>query len=62
MLRGLIFCLNEVKDNQQLRKEEYLQVEFESIVRLVFKLIFVGNTVLHQKLFGKKADLQLENF
>ena len=32
------------------------------VVRQVFKLTFVGNAVLHQKMFGKRNDLQLENF
>jgi len=32
------------------------------VVRQVFKLTFVGNAVLHQKLFGKRTDLQFENF
>ena len=37
-------------------------MELEVVVRQVFKLTFVGNAVLHQKMFGKRNDLQLENF
>jgi hypothetical protein len=59
LFRGLIFCLNEIKENQQFRKEEFVQAELEKIVRHVFKLIFVGNSVMHQKLFGKRNDLHL---
>lgn len=37
-------------------------MELEIVVKQVFKLTFVGNAVLHQKLFGKRNDLQFENF
>lgn len=62
LLRGVIFVMNEIKESQQLKKEEFFQAELEKIIRLVFKLTFLGNAVLHQKLFGKKNDLQFENF
>ena len=37
-------------------------MEVAIVVKQVVKLTFVGNAVLHQKLFGKRNDLQFENF
>lgn len=62
ILRGLVFCLNEIKENTAFKKDEFFQLEFDKAIRNIFKLVFIGNPVLHMKVFGKIKDLQLDNF